>query len=81
MSIKYLGDNQLNQIQNDPNDTPWAKLIAQSEMLERNKMRQPQGQFPQGTVASAIQQQLLNNQMQQANQVQGLDAEIGRAHV
>lgn len=78
MSIKYLGDNQLNQIQNDPNDTPWAKLIAQSEMLERNKMRQPQGQFPQGTVASAIQQQLLNNQMQQANQVQGLDAEKAR---
>lgn len=78
MSIKYLGDNQLNQIQNDPNDTPWAKLIAQSEMLERNKMRQPQGQLPQGTVASAIQQQLLNDQMQQANQVQGLDAEKAR---
>ena len=78
MSIKYLGDNQLNQILNDPNDTPWAKLIAQSEMLERNKMRQPQGQFPQGTVASAIQQQLLNDQMRQANQVQGLDAEKAR---
>ena len=78
MSIKYLGDNQLNQIQNNPNDTPWAKLIAQSEMLERSKMRQPQGQYPQGTVASAIQQQLLNEQMQQANQVQGLDAEKAR---
>jgi len=75
MSIKYLGDNQLNQIQNDPNDTPWAKLIAQSEMLERSKMRQPQGRYPQGTVASDIQQQLLNDQMQQANRLQGLDAE------
>jgi len=78
MSIKYLGDNQLNQIQNNPNDTPWAKLIAQSEMLERNKMRQPQGQYPQGTVAGNIQQQLLNDQAQQFNQVQGLDADKAR---
>ena len=78
MSIKYLGDNQLNQIQNNPNDTPWAKLIAQSEMLERSKMRQPQGQYPQGTVAGNIQQQLLNDQAQQYNRAQNIDADKAR---
>ena len=66
MSIRYMGDNQLIQVQNDPNNTPWAKLAAQAEMLERNTMRQPQGQMPQGTVADSIQQKML---------------EIGRAHV
>ena len=74
MSIKFLGDNQLNQIQNSPNDSPWAKLIAQAEMLDRNKLRQPQGQAPQGTVASNIQQQLLNDQMQAYDKSQNADA-------
>lgn len=74
MSIKFLGDNQLNQIQNSPNDSPWAKLIAQAEMLDRNKLRQPQGQVPQGTVASNIQQQLLNDQMQVYDKSRNADA-------
>jgi hypothetical protein len=65
MSIKYLQDQQLNQVQQSPNNSPWAKLIAQSEMLERNKMRQPQGQAPQGTVAGNIQQQLRAAQEQE----------------
>jgi len=65
MSIKYLQDQQLNQVQQSPNNSPWAKLIAQSEMLERNKMRQPQGQAPQGTVAGNIQQQLMATQQQE----------------
>jgi hypothetical protein len=65
MSIKYLQDQQLNQVQQSPNNSPWAKLIAQSEMLERNKMRQPQGQAPQGTVAGNIQQQLMAAQEQE----------------
>ena len=65
MSIKYLQDQQLNQVQQSPNDSPWAKLVAQSEMLERNKMRQPQGQAPQGTVAGNIQQQLMAAQQQE----------------
>jgi hypothetical protein len=65
MSIKYLQDQQLNQVQQSPNNSPWAKLIAQSEMLERNKMRQPQGQAPQGTVAGSIQQQLMAAQEQE----------------
>jgi hypothetical protein len=34
-------------------------------MLERNKMRQPQGQAPQGTVAGNIQQQLMAAQEQE----------------
>ena len=66
MSIKYLQDQQLNQVQQSPNNSPWAKLIAQSEMLERNKMRQPQGQAPQGTVAGNIQQQLAAAQQQES---------------
>ena len=66
MSIKYLQDQQLNQVQQSPNDSPWAKLVAQSEMLERNKMRQPQGQAPQGTVAGNIQQQLMAAQQQES---------------
>ena len=66
MSIKYLQDQQLNQVQQSPNNSPWAKLIAQSEMLERNKMRQPQGQAPQGTVAGNIQQQLMAAQQQES---------------
>ena len=78
MSFKYLADNQLNQIQNNPSDSPWAKLIAQAEQLERNKMRQPQGQYPQGTVANNIQQQLINDQMQQYNQTQNVDADKAR---
>jgi hypothetical protein len=65
MSIKYLQDQQLNQVQQSPNNSPWAKLVAQSEMLERNKMRQPQGQAPQGTVAGNIQQQLMATQQQE----------------
>lgn len=73
MSIKYLQDQQLNQIQQSPNDSPWAKLVAQSEMLERNKMRQPQGQAPQGTVAGNIQQQLIDAQMKQESEAQNAD--------
>lgn len=65
MSIKYLQDQQLKQVQQSPNDSPWAKLVAQSEMLERNRMRQPQGQAPQGTVAGNIQQQLMAAQQQE----------------
>ena len=66
MSIKYLQDQQLNQVQQSPNNSPWAKLVAQSEMLERNRMRQPQGQAPQGTVAGNIQQQLMAAQQQES---------------
>lgn len=66
MSIKYLQDQQLNQVQQSPIDSPWAKLVAQSELLERNKMRQPQGQVPQGTVAGNIQQQLAAAQQQES---------------
>jgi len=73
MSIKYLQDQQLNQVQQSPNNSPWAKLIAQSEMLERNKMRQPQGQAPQGTVAGNIQQQLIDAQMKQESETQNAD--------
>ena len=75
MSIKYLGDNQLNQIQQSQNDSPWAKLVAQAEMLNRDKLRQPQGEAPKGTVAGDIQQQILNTQMDAYNR------KIGRAHV
>ena len=73
MSIKYLQDQQLNQVQQSPNNSPWAKLIAQSEMLERNRMRQPQGQAPQGTVAGNIQQQLIDAQMKQESETQNAD--------
>ena len=73
MSIKYLQDQQLNQVQQSPNNSPWAKLVAQSEMLERNKMRQPQGQAPQGTVAGNIQQQLIDAQMKQESEAQNAD--------
>lgn len=73
MSIKYLQDQQLNQVQQSPNNSPWAKLVAQSEMLERNKMRQPQGQAPQGTVAGNIQQQLIDAQMKQERETQNAD--------
>ena len=73
MSIKYLQDQQLNQVQQNPNDSPWAKLVAQAEMLERNKMRQPQGQAPQGTVAGTIQQQLIDAQMKQESEKQNAD--------
>lgn len=73
MSIKYLQDQQLNQVQQNPNNSPWAKLVAQSEMLERNKMRQPQGQAPQGTVAGNIQQQLIDAQMKQESEAQNAD--------
>ena len=73
MSIKYLQDQQLNQVQQSPNNSPWAKLVAQSEMLERNKMRQPQGQAPQGTVAGNIQQQLIDAQMKQESESQNAD--------
>jgi hypothetical protein len=73
MSIKYLQDQQLNQVQQSPNNSPWAKLIAQSEMLERNRMRQPQGQAPQGTVAGNIQQQLIDAQMKQESEAQNAD--------
>jgi hypothetical protein len=73
MSIKYLQDQQLNRVQQSPNNSPWAKLVAQSEMLERNKMRQPQGQAPQGTVAGNIQQQLIDAQMKQESEAQNAD--------
>ena len=70
-----MGDNQLNQVQNDPNNTPWAKLAAQAEMLERNTMRQPQGQMPQGTVADSIQQKMLDAQRAAYDRQQNADAQ------
>ena len=72
MSIKFLQDQQLNQIQRSPMDSPWAKLVAQSEMLDRSKLRQPQGQVPQGTVADDIQQALIAAQQNQAQQMQNV---------
>ena len=72
MSIKFLQDQQLNQIQRSPMDSPWAKLVAQSEMLDRSKLRQPQGQAPQGTVADDIQQALIAAQQNQAQQMQNV---------
>lgn len=78
MSIKYLQDQQLNQVQRSPNDSPWAKLVAQSELLERSRMRQPQGQAPQGTVAGDIQQQLMATQQQESERQ---NAELQKAQL
>lgn len=56
MDVSMMTDQQLAQMQNNPN-SPIPGWLVLAEIAKRREMRQPSAQMPQGTVADKMRQQ------------------------